>query len=95
MGLVLMMRVMSSTSSPAVAGCSTWMGTHLFFGHIILFSGAFGGSRFPQGDTISQFKNYYFLLCHGNTLGELVNTPWTHHVLHLFLFSGIPSPRVI
>ena len=73
---------MSSTPSPAVAAPG-WAHIY-FFGHFILFSGAFGGSRFPQGDTISQFKNYIILLCHGDTQRELVNTPWTHHVLHLF-----------
>jgi len=29
-------------------------------------------------------KIILFLLCHGDDLGELVNTPRTHHELHLF-----------
>ena len=47
--------------------CNTWMGPHLVFGHIILFSGASGGSRFPQGGTISQLKNYIIFI-----------VPWGH-----------------
>ena len=56
---------MSSTSSLVVAALG-W-GPHLFFGHIILFSGAFGGSRFPQEGTISQLKNYIIFI-----------VPWGH-----------------
>ena len=35
-------------------------------------------------------KFILFLLCHGDTQRELVNTPWTHHVLHLFLVEWDP-----
>ena len=59
---------MSSTPSLAVAA-PDWAHTY-FFGHFILFSGAFGGSRLPQGGTISQFKNlYYFIVPWGHPEG--------------------------
>ena len=83
-----MMGVMSSTLSPAVAAPG-WAHIY-FFGHILLFSEAFGGSRFPQGGTISQLKFILFLLCHGDTQRELVNTPRTHHVIHLFFVEWHP-----
>ena len=60
-----MMRVMSSTPSPVVAAPG-W--AHIYFSRIfILFFGAFGGSGFPQGDTISQFKIYIIFI-----------VPWGH-----------------
>ena len=60
-----MMSVMSSTPSPVVAAPG-W--AHIYyFRHILLFSGAFGGSRFPQGCTISQFKIYIIFI-----------VPWGH-----------------
>ena len=34
---------------------------------------------------VKKLKYYIVLLCHGDTQRELVNTPWTYHVLHLFL----------
>ena len=57
----MMMRVMSSTPSPAVAA-PDW--AHTFFGHFLLFSGAlFGGSRFPQGGTKVKELNCYIIYC--------------------------------
>ena len=84
----MMMRVMSSAPSPAVA-TPDW--AHIYFlGILYYFLELLGGSRFPQGGTISQFKNILFLLCHGDTQRELVNTPWTYHVLHLFFVEWDP-----
>ena len=60
-----MMRVMSSTSSLEVAALG-W--AHIYFSGILYyFFGAFGGSRFPQGGTISQLKNYIIFI-----------VPWGH-----------------
>ena len=32
-------------------------------------------------------------MCHGDTQRELVNTPWTHHVLHLFFVEWDPLSK--
>ena len=66
--------------------CSTWLGPHLFLGIFILFSGAFGRLTIcSRRHKVKELKYYIILLCHGDTQRELVNTLWTHHVLHLFL----------
>ena len=84
MGSVIMMSVMSSTPSPAVAA-PDWAHTYCW-AFLYYFLELLGGSRFPQGGTKVKELNYYIiLLCHGDTHRELVNTPWTHHVLS-FIF---------
>ena len=58
----MMMRVMASTPSPAVAA-PDWAHTY-FLGHLLLFSGAlFGGSQFPQGGTKVKELNCYIIYC--------------------------------
>ena len=85
--------VMSSTSYPAVAALG-W--AHIYFsGRLYYFLELLEAHDFLREALFCNLKIILLLLCHGDTLGELVNTPWTHHVLHLFLFSGIPSPRMI
>ena len=49
---------------------STWMDPHPSLRHILLFSGAFGGSRFPQRGTILHLKIIFiFIMPWGHTLG--------------------------
>ena len=68
------------------SSCSTWLGPHLFLGIFILFSGAFKRLTISsRRHNVKELKYYFILLCHWDTQRELVNTPWTHHVLHLFL----------
>ena len=75
------MGVMSSAPSPAVAA-PNWAHTY-FWVFFILFSGAFGRLTISsRRHKVKELKYYIILLCHG---AELVNTSWTHHVLHLFL----------
>ena len=80
----MMMRVMSSAPSPAVAA-PDWAHTY-FFGHFyIIFWSFWEAHDFLKEAQSQRIKYYFILLCHGDTQRELVNTPWTHHVLHLFL----------
>ena len=80
----MMMSVMSSAPSPAVT-TPDWAHTY-FLGIFILFSGAFWEAHDFLKEAQSQKIKilFYFILLWG-TQRELVNTPWTHHVLHLFL----------
>ena len=72
------------------SSCGTWLGPHLFLGIFILFSRAFGRLTISLRHKVKELKYYIILLCHGDTQRELVNTPWTHHVLHLFLVEWDP-----
>ena len=84
MGWVMMMRVMSSATSPALAA-PDWPHTYLL-GIFILFSGAFGRLTIFFKEAQSQrIKILFYFIVPWGTHRELVNTPWTHHVLHLFL----------
>ena len=82
MGWVQMMSVMSSTSSPAVVALG-W--AHIYFSGILYyFLELLEAHDFLKEAQFHSLKIILFLLCHGDTQRELVNTPWTHHVLHLF-----------
>ena len=74
------MRVVCSTRL-AVAALD-WAHTY-FWAFLYYFLELLGGSRFPRG-TNSKIKIVIFFVPWG-TQRELVNTPWTHHMLHLFL----------
>ena len=77
------MRVMSSTLSPAVAALD-WARIY-FWGIFILFSGAFGRLTISsRRRKVKKIKILYYFIVPWGTQRELVNTPWTHHVLHLF-----------
>ena len=56
-----MMRVMSSTPSPAVAAFD-WTHTY-FWAFLYYFLELFGGSRFPQGGTKVKELNDYIIYC--------------------------------
>ena len=77
-----MMRVMSSTPSPAAAALG-WTHIH-FLGIFYYFMDLLDAHDFLREALFCSKKIILFLLCHGDDLGELVNTPWTHHELHLF-----------
>ena len=80
----MMMSGVSSAHSPAVA-TPDWAHTY-FLGIFILFSGAFGRLTISsRRHKFINIKDYVILLCHGDAHRDLVNTPSTHHVLHLFL----------
>ena len=60
--------------------------TPIFWAFLYYFLELLGGSWFPQGGTKSQkIKILYCFIVPWGTQRELVNTPWTHHVLHLLL----------
>ena len=85
----MMMSVMSSAPSSAVAA-PDWAHTY-FLGHFyIIFWSFWEAHDFLKEAQFHSLKNILFLLCHGDTQTELVNTPWTHHVLHLFLVEWGP-----
>ena len=67
MGLVMMMRVMSSAPSPAVAALD-WAHTY-FLGIFILFSGAFGRLIISSRHKVKKLKYYIIVLCHGAPKG--------------------------
>ena len=80
-----MMRVMSS--APLAVAAPDWAHTY-FLGIFILFSGAFGRLTISsRRHKVKELKCYIILLCHGAPKG--VNTPWTHHVLYLFLVEWV------
>ena len=80
--------VMSSTPSPAVAALG-W--AHIYFlGIFYYFLELLEAHDFLKEAQFHSLKNYINLLCHGDTQRELVNTPGTHHVLHLFLVEWDP-----
>ena len=66
------------------SSCSTWLDPHLFLGIFILFSGAFGRLTISSRRHKVKELKYYIIVPWG-TDRELLNTPWTHHVLHLFI----------
>ena len=68
MGCVMMMRVMSSALSPAVAAYD-WAHTYLF-GHFILVSRAFGRLTISSMHKVKELKSYIILLCHGEPIGS-------------------------
>ena len=79
----MMMRVMSSSPSLVVAAPG-W--AHIYVSSILYhFLELLEAHDFLKEAQFHSLKNIIFLLCHGDTQRELVNTPWTHHVLHLFL----------
>ena len=83
-----MTRVMSSTSSPAVAALG-W--AHIYFSGILYyFLELLEAHDFFKEAQLYIEKIILFLLCHGETQRELVNTPWTHHVLHLIFVEWDP-----
>ena len=82
-----MMRVMSST--PLAISTLGWTNIHLF-GMIYYFLELLEAHDFLRKALFWHLKNYIILLCHGDTLGELVNTPWTHHELYLFFIEWDP-----
>ena len=79
----MMMRVLSSTPSPAVAApdCAH---TYFFGEFYIIFWSFWEAHDFLEAQNQRIKMLYYFIVPWG-THRELVNTPWTHHVLHLFL----------
>ena len=80
----MMMRVMSSTPSPAIAA-PDWAHPY-FWAFLYYFLELFGRLTISsRKHKVKELKYFIILLCHGDTQRELVNTPWTHHVLHLFL----------
>ena len=79
----MMMRVMSSTPSLAVVA-PDWFHTY-FFGHfIIIFWRFWEAHDFFKEAQSQKIKILYYFIVPWGTQRELVNTPWTHHVLHLF-----------
>ena len=66
--------------------CSTWLGPHLFLGHFyIIFWSFWEAHDFLKEAQSQNIKILYYFIVPWGTQRELVNTPWTHHVLHLFL----------
>ena len=88
-GGVTMMRMMSSTPSPAV---SALYGARTYFGQILyIFWSFLGDPRFPQGGTKVKILNCYYLLCHGDTQTELVKHSLDPPCAFIyFLLSGLP-----
>ena len=82
-----MMSVMSST--PLAVSALGWTHIHLS-GMIYYFLEILEALDFLTKELFWHLKNYIFLLYHGDTLGELVNTPWTHHELYLFFIERDP-----
>ena len=76
-----MMRVMSSTPSPTVAA-PDWAHTWHFY---IIFWSFWEAHDFLKEAQSQRIKILYYFIVPWGTHRELVNTPWTHHVLHLFL----------
>ena len=64
--------------------------TSIFSGILYYFLDLLEAHDFLKEAQFHCLKIILFLLCHGDTLGELVNTPWTHHVLHLFFVEWDP-----
>ena len=58
--------------------------TSIFRAYYIIFLKLLEAHDFLRETQFHSLKIILFLLCHGDTQRELVNTPWTHHVLHLF-----------
>ena len=83
----MMMSVMSSTPSPAVAA-PNWAHTY-FWGifYIILWS-FWEAHDFLEAQS-QKIKILYCFIMPWGTQRELVNTPWTHHVLHLFFVEWV------
>ena len=64
----------------------TWISLHLFFlGILYYFLELLEAHDFLKKAQFHSLTFILFLLCHGDTQRELVNTAWTHHVLHSFL----------
>ena len=60
--------------------------TPIFWAFFILFFGAFGRLTISsRRHKVKKLKYYIIFIVPWGTQRELVNTPWTHHVLHLFL----------
>ena len=80
MGWVMMMRVISSTCSPAVVAldCSH---TYFWAFFIIFWSSFWRLTIFSRRHKSQRIKLLYYLLCHGDTQRELFKHPWTQHVL--------------
>ena len=79
----MMMRVMSSAPSLVVVALD-WAHTY-FFGHFyIIFKSFWEAHNFLEAQSQKIKILFYFIMPWG-TQRELVNSPWTHHVLHLFL----------
>ena len=74
---------MSSTPSATVAA-PDWAHTY-FLGIFILFFRAFGRLTISSRRHKVKIEILYYFIVPWGTQRELVNTPWTHHVLHLFL----------
>ena len=78
------MSVMSSAPSPAVAALD-WAHAY-FFGHFIIIFWSFWEAHYFLKEAQSQrIKILFYFIVPWGTHKELFNTPWTHHVLHLFL----------
>ena len=77
------MSVMSFAPSTAIAA-PDWAHTY-FLGIFILFSGAFWEAHDFLEAQSQKIKILYYFIVPWGTQRKLVNTPWTHHVLHLFL----------
>ena len=77
----MMMRVMSSAPSLAVSALE-W--AHTYFLELL------GGYDFLKEAQSQKIKILYYFIVPWGTQRELVNTPCTHHVLHLFLVEWGP-----
>ena len=65
--------------------------TPIFLAFLFYFLGLLGRLTISsRRHKFINLKDYIILLCNGDTQRELVNTPWTHHVLHLFLVEWDP-----
>ena len=60
----------------------TSLGPHVFFGHFYIIFWSFWEAHDFLKE--AQSKKLYYFIVPWSTHRELVNTPWTHHVLHLF-----------
>ena len=79
-----MMRVMSSTPSPAVAAFD-WAHTYIW-AFLYYFLELFGGSQFPQGGTKVKELNYYiFIVPWGHPNGVSQTHLGPTMCVHLFL----------
>ena len=80
----MMMSVMTYAPSPAVAA-PDWAHTY-FWGHFyIIFWSFWEAHDFLKEAQSQRIKILYYFIVPWGTHRELVKTPWTHYVLHLFL----------
>ena len=80
----MMMSVMSSAPSLAVA-TPDWAHTYFFRHFYIIFWSFWEAHDFLKEAQSKKIKILYYFIVPWGTHRNLVNTPWTHHALHLFL----------